>query len=61
MSIKIRKGYDDVMAERLSVGIEEWRKKNGEPLRNGSPFTIHHSLFPRVIYQAHHGSSASPL
>jgi len=30
MSIKIRKGYDDVMAEWLSVGIEEWRMENGE-------------------------------
>jgi hypothetical protein len=45
MSIKIRKAYDDVMAGRLSVGIEEWRMENGEPLRNGSPFTIHHSPF----------------
>jgi len=43
MSIKIRKAYDDVMAERGSVGIEERRKKNGEPLLYGSPFSILYS------------------
>jgi hypothetical protein len=45
MSIKIRKAYDDVMEGRLTVVGEERRKENEEPLRNGSPFSILHSLF----------------
>ena len=52
MSIKIRKGYDDVIAERLSACVEEWRKKKEERRMEKEEwrtvaqwFSILHSLF----------------
>jgi hypothetical protein len=57
MSIKIRKGYDDVMEERLSVGIEEWRMENGELLRRS--LILHSPFFFREEIELRQSQSPS--